>query len=119
MQLKRKWIIGGVLAGALVLGGVGAVAADQAGSDEDRPLAGEQYDRATRAALDHTKGGKVTETELGDDGAAYGVEVLLDDGRQVEVNLDDQYRVMGSEADDDTDEADDIDDAGDTDDADD
>ena len=117
MQIRTKWLIGGVLAGALVLGGVGAGAADQAGTDEDRPLAGEQYDRATRAALEHTKGGKVTETELGDDGAAYGVEVLLDDGRQVEVNLDDQYRVTGSEADDDTDEADDADDAGEADDA--
>jgi hypothetical protein len=107
MQHKMKWIIGGALAGALVLGGVGAVAADQTGTDDDRPLTGEQYDRATRAALDHTKGGKVTETETGDDAAAYGVEVLMDDGRQVEVNLDDQYRVTNSEADDDTDEADD------------
>jgi hypothetical protein len=107
MQRRTKWIIGGALAGALLLSGIGGVAAQQAGTDDDRPLTGEQYDRATAAALEHTKGGKVTDTETGDDGAAYGVEVLLDDGRQVEVNLDEQYRVTQSEPDDDTDEADD------------
>jgi hypothetical protein len=43
----------------------------------------------------------VTETEAGDDGAAYGVEVRLDDGRVVEVRLDANFRVLGHEADDD------------------
>jgi hypothetical protein len=107
MQRKMKWIIGGALAGVLTLGGIGSVAAQQAETDDDRPLTGEQYDRASAAALEHTKGGKVTDSETGDDGAAYGVEVLMDDGRQVEVNLDEQYRVTNSEADDDTNEADD------------
>ena len=45
--------------------------------------------------------GPVTETEIGDDGAAYGVEVRLSDGRQVEVNLDRDYHVVGQETDDD------------------
>jgi hypothetical protein len=107
MQRRTKWMIGGAMAGALLLGGIGSVAAQQAGTDDDRPLTGEQYDRATAAALEHTRGGKVTDTETGDDGAAYGVEVLMDDGRQVEVNLDDRYRVTNSEPDDDTNEADD------------
>src|SRR5688572_26331394 len=100
MQRRTKLIIGGAMAAALVLGGFGSVAAQQADTDDDRPLIGEQYDRATAAALEHTKGGKVTDTEAGDDGAAYGIEVLTDDGRQVEVNLDDRYRVTNSEADD-------------------
>ena len=43
----------------------------------------------------------MTETEMGDDGAAYGVEVRLDDGGEVEVNLDADFNVIGSEADDD------------------
>jgi hypothetical protein len=108
MQRKTKWIIGGALAGALLIGGIGGVAAEQAGTgDDDRPLTGEQYDRATKAALEETKGGKVTDTETGDDGAAYGVEVLGDDGRQVEVNLDQNYKVTNTEADDDSNEADD------------
>jgi hypothetical protein len=107
MQRKTKWILGGALAGALVIGGISGVAAGQAGTEDDRPLTGEQYDRATKAALEETKGGKVTDTETGDDGAAYGVEVLLDDGRQVEVNLDQNYKVTNTEADDDSNEADD------------
>ena len=109
MQRKTKWILGGALAGALVIGGISGVAAEQTGTgtEDDRPLTGEQYDRATKAALEETKGGNVTETETGDDGAAYGVEVLHDDGRQVEVNLDQNYKVTNTEADDDSNEADD------------
>ena len=107
MPPKTKWIIGGALAGALLIGGIGGVAAEQTGTEDDRPLTGEQYDRATKAALEETRGGRVTDTETGDDGAAYGVEVLLDDGRQVEVNLDRNYKVTNTEADDDSSEADD------------
>jgi hypothetical protein len=43
----------------------------------------------------------VLETEAGDDGAAYGVEVRLPDGRQVEVTLDQSLKVVGQEPDDD------------------
>jgi hypothetical protein len=44
---------------------------------------------------------RVTETEVGDDGAAYSVEIQLDDGSPVEVNLDRDINVVGQEADDD------------------
>ena len=43
----------------------------------------------------------MTETEVGDDGAAYGVEIRLDDGSQVEVNLDENFAVTGQSPDDD------------------
>jgi hypothetical protein len=112
MQRRTKWIAGGVLAGALIIGGIGTGVADQVEGDDDQPLTGETYDRATAAALEHTKGGKVTDTEHGDDGATYGVEVLLEDGRQVEVDLDQNYKVTGQEADDDSDETGDSDDDG-------
>ncbi len=110
MRRKTKWIAGGALAGALLIGGIGTGVAQQAASDDDQPLTGETYDRATAAALEHTKGGKVTETEMGDDGAAYGVEVLLDMGRQVEVNLDRDFKVTGQEEDDDSGESGEFDD---------
>ena len=45
----------------------------------------------------------MTDTEVGDDGAAYGVEIRLEDGRQVEVNLDADFAVLSREADDDSD----------------
>jgi len=89
---------------ALVLaaGAISAGFAIAAGSaDDDQPLTGSSLDRATAAALAHTGGGTVTETEVGDDGAAYGVEIRLADGRQVEVNLDENFKVIGQENDDD------------------
>jgi uncharacterized membrane protein YkoI len=70
--------------------------------DGDQPLAGTSLERATAAALAHTGGGIVVETEVGDDGAAYGVEIRLDDGRMVEVSLDADYNVIGEEVDDDS-----------------
>ncbi len=70
-------------------------------ADSDTPLTGSTLDRAVAAALDHVGGGEVTDTEIGDDGAAYGVEIRLDDGSQIEVNLDENFAVVGSEPDDD------------------
>jgi uncharacterized membrane protein YkoI len=99
---KKLWILGGiVLALAVVGGGAGIAVATGAAGDDDQPLAGTALEKASQAALEHTGGGTVTETEVGDDGAAYGVEVRLDDGSQVEVNLDENFNVIGDEADDD------------------
>jgi uncharacterized membrane protein YkoI len=70
-------------------------------NESDTPLSGSALDQAVAAALEHTGGGEVTETEVGDDGAAYGVEIRLPDGSQVEVDLDENFAVIGSEADDD------------------
>ena len=79
----------------------GGIAAAAAGGDTDQELTGATRDRAVAAALAATGGGTVLETEAGDDGAAYGVEVRLADGRQVEVNLDEAFRVVGQEPDED------------------
>jgi hypothetical protein len=99
MKRKTRWIVGGALALAVVGGGAG-IAIGAAG-DDDVPLTGSALERATAAALAHTGGGTVIETEAGDGGAAYGVEVRLDDGRVVEVSLDQDFDVIGQEADDD------------------
>jgi uncharacterized membrane protein YkoI len=100
-QGKRK--LGAIVAATLVVtaivGGAGAVVAT--GGDDDQPITGAALEKATDAALAHTGGGTVTETEIGDDGAAYSVEVRLDDSRQVEVNLDADFNVIGEEPDDD------------------
>jgi hypothetical protein len=97
MQSRTRWIAMAGLA-VVVAGGIAAAAAD---GDSDQELTGSTRDRAVRAALAATGGGTVLETEAGDDGAAYGVEVRLPDGRQVEVNLDAGFRVVGQEADED------------------
>lgn len=71
------------------------------GADSDQPLGGSDRQRAEAAALEYTGGGTVTETEVGDGGAAYGVEILRDDGSQIEVHLDENFVVIGTEPDDD------------------
>lgn len=97
--MKRRLAI--VAAAVLVLGAVGAGIAIAGGAgDDDKPLTGTALERATDAALEHTGGGSVIETEVGDDGAAYGVEIRLADGSQVEVQLDSGFNVTGTEADD-------------------
>ena len=109
MQRKTKWIVGGALAAAVIAGGTGTGLAASSG-DDDKPLTGTTRDRAVAAAREATGGGTVTETEVGDDNAASSVEIRLQDGRQVEVNLDKDFRVIGQETDDDSSgEADDSD----------
>jgi uncharacterized membrane protein YkoI len=100
MQMsKKRWIAGATLAVAAVGGGTGFAIASS--GDDDRPLTGSALDQASSAALAHTGGGTVIETEVGDDGAAYGVEIRLDDGSVVEVALDENFQVVGDETDDD------------------
>jgi hypothetical protein len=69
--------------------------------DIDLPLVGGDYERASAAALKHVGGGTVTETEVPGFGGGREVEVRLPDGRQVEVNLDRGFNVIGTELDDD------------------
>ena len=106
--------------GALAIGGVaiaGAAGNDQSATgstaqpatsesenDSDRnetdvAIGGSALDQASAAALEHTGGGEVTETEIGDEESYYEVEVTLDDGSQVDVQLDRDFAVVGSEAD--------------------
>ncbi|MEO7295535.1 MAG: hypothetical protein ABIZ57_05290 [Candidatus Limnocylindria bacterium] len=109
MNKRTRWLVGGALALSLVGAGVGIGLAETTpetnepaeGTDSDQPLTGTDREKAEAAALASVGGGTVTETEVGDDGAAYGVEIRRDDGSQVEVNLDESFTVIGSEADDD------------------
>ena len=98
MQRRTRWIAGGAVALAVIGGSAGFAVAS---SGDDEPLTGSALEQASAAALEHTGGGTVVETEVGDGGAAYGVEIRLDDGSVVEVNLDASFQVIGQEADDD------------------
>jgi uncharacterized membrane protein YkoI len=103
MTKRTKLIVGAV--GAILV--LGALAGFTIAADDEEPLTGSTYDRATEAALDHVGGGEVVETESGDGGAAYGVEVRRDDGSTVEVELDGNFDVIGTEEDDDEGEGED------------
>lgn len=98
MRRRTMFIAGGTLAAAAIAGGTGIAVANGAG-DNDAPLQGSTLDEAVAAALEATGGGEVLETEVGDEGSAYGVEIRLEDGSQVEVNLDSSFRVINQEPD--------------------
>jgi hypothetical protein len=98
---SRKWIASAAVAAIVVAVGAGIVLGGSNG-DTDTPLSGSALEQAEAAALAHTGGGTVIESEVGDGSAAYGVEVRLDDGTVVEIQLDDAFNIIGSEADDDS-----------------
>ena len=74
-------------------------AAEESSGDSDTPITGPDIERASAAALAHLGGGRVTDTEVGDEESYYEVEVTLDDGRQVDVQLDENFNVVGTEED--------------------
>ena len=75
------------------------IAVAQGGDDSEPPITGDALARATQAALADTGGGRVTDTEVGDEDSYYEVEVTLDDGSQVDVQLDEGFNVVGGETD--------------------
>ena len=98
MDTKKKVAIGAasiLAAGAAAAG----IAVAGGGDDNEAPIKGPALDRASEVALEETGGGTVTETETGDEESYYEVEVTLDDGSQVDVQLDEQFQVVGSERD--------------------
>lgn len=101
MQKRTIAIIGTVvISGGAILAGTQLASAG--GEDEnegpDVAITGADLDAASAAALAHTGEGGVTGTEVGDEESLYEVEVTLDDGSEVDVQLDEAFNVVGSEA---------------------
>jgi uncharacterized membrane protein YkoI len=97
---RKTTLITLAAAAAIVAGGTGAgIAAANGGDDNEAPITGDALDKASAAALEHTGEGRVTETEVGDEESYYEVEVTLDDGSQVDVQLDKSFNVVDSSAD--------------------
>lgn len=105
MTRTSRIVVGAIAGGAAVAAAVGGVVVATGGGDDDeRPITGPALERASEAALAHLGEGRVTETEEGDEDSYYEVEVTLADGRQVDVQLDRDFRVVGDEADDENDD---------------
>ena len=102
MHKRTKLAIGAAAVLVAAGAGTGVAVAGGAGDDDatERHITGDALDKATAAALAHTGGGEVTGTEVEDEESPYEVEVTLDDGSQVDVQLDEQFNVVSSEADD-------------------
>jgi uncharacterized membrane protein YkoI len=109
MTRRRKGIAAAAAIAVLGAGGA-AIAVATGGGDDDateKPITGSALDRASEAALEHTGGGRVTDTEVGDEEGYYEVEVTREDGGQVDVHLNRDFSVTSEQADDDSAEDDD------------
>jgi uncharacterized membrane protein YkoI len=101
--MKKRTLIAALAIAALGAGGTaiaGAAGGGDDGDGHDKAISGSALDRASAAALKATGGGKVTETEVGDEESYYEVEVTRADGSQVDVQLDRGFDVVGQKADD-------------------
>ena len=116
----KKVLITVVALAALALGGSALAGAQGGGNstaqekehseagDASKPITGDAKAKAEKAALAATGGGKVNQTELdNENGATYEVEVAKPDGTQVDVRLDDSFKVVAAETDNEKGEKDD------------
>ncbi|MCI0397491.1 MAG: PepSY domain-containing protein [Chloroflexi bacterium] len=106
-------LLGAVFAGAMAFNGTPVLAQpgggdeteDEAGDGDDDaegpdvPITGTALEQASAAALDYIGEGRVTDTEVGDEEGYYEIEITRDDGRQVDVHLDEAFNVLGHEDD--------------------
>jgi len=100
--MKKRILIAALAVVALGAGGAAIAGATGGGDDgdgHDEAISGSALDRASAVALKATGGGKVTETEVGDEESYYEVEVTRADGGQVDVQLDRGFNVVGQKAD--------------------
>lgn len=104
-------LVGAIYAGAVAFNGP-SVMAQSADGDEgeaetldvedsseglDVPITGTALEQASAVALAHVGQGRVTGTEVGDEEGYYEVEITLENGRQVDVHLDETFNVLGQE----------------------
>ena len=101
-HMKHRTIIITAAAGVIALAIAGTAAAGQLGDDHEQPITGDALTQASEAALAHTGEGRVTETEVGDEDSYYEVEVTLESGAQVDVQLDESFTVVSADPDDET-----------------
>jgi hypothetical protein len=104
MNKRTRGVVAVAAVAAVISLGVGGAAvaggsASSEGESADTPITGSALAKATDAALAATGGGAVTGTEVGDEESTYEVEVTLSDGSQVDVQLDDNFVVVGQKAD--------------------
>ena|SRR5919108_1503591 len=103
--MTRRHKLAIAAAAVLAVGGTSAgIAIGAGGDDNEAPITGDALVKASNAALQATGGGRVSDTEVGDEESLYEVEVTRPDGSQVDVQLDQNFNVVGQEGDSDTSE---------------
>ena len=99
-------VVSATALGVGVIAAAGLTVANASSGDDgpeddgsDTAIAGDALQRASDAALAHTGGGRITGSEVDDEESKYEIEVTLDNGDQVDVQLDEQFNVVGDETD--------------------
>jgi uncharacterized membrane protein YkoI len=72
---------------------------DDSNEAPDVPITGTALERASAAALAYIGEGKVTDSEVGDEEGYYEIEIRLNNGREVDVHLDENFKVLSTEYD--------------------
>ena len=101
MDRRTKLGIGGAAAVVAIGAGSFLGIAAATGGDDDSPCRATPRPGRSPRRWRAPAAARSLETETGDDGAAYDVEVRKADGSQVEVQLDADFHVIGSAVDDD------------------
>ena len=65
----------------------------------DVPITGSALERASAAALAFIGEGRVTDSEIGDEEGYYEIEVRMNNGQEVDVHLDENFKVLSVEYD--------------------
>src|SRR6266511_4965692 len=100
--MKRKYLITAGSALVLAAGGVG-IAQAVGGDDESESVTGPEADQAKAAALRATHGGRANAVERdSENGGTWEVEVTREDGKTVDVRLDENYKLVVVEGDSET-----------------
>jgi hypothetical protein len=99
MKLNRKHIAVGGLVVALSAAGVGAAVAAGTSGDAKEQVSGPGADRAREAALAIHPGTANSVERDSENGATWEVEVTGNDGRTVDVRLDENYKLVVIEGD--------------------
>ena len=63
----------------------------------DVPITGNALEIASKTALDYIGEGRVTDSEIGDEEGYYEVEITLDNGREVDIHLDENFNILSTE----------------------
>ena len=101
---KRQAAVLAAVAALLVVAGAGVAVATGGDDVTEQSITGAALERATAAALAETGGGSVTDTEVDDEDSKYEVEVTLANGDQVDVELDENFQVVRTDSDSETDD---------------
>jgi hypothetical protein len=99
MKINRKHIAVGGLVVALSAAGVGAAVAAGGGEDANEQVSGPGADKARAAALAEHPGTANAVERDSENGATWEVEITGNDGKTVDVRLDENYKVVVIEGD--------------------